>query len=334
MRLPRFKAKGQAVYHCYSRAVDGLSLFQNSPSGRLEAEIFTSMMRQVEAFTGVQVLDYVLIGNHFHLLFLQPERRQLSESEILARVEAGLGPDHAQELRRALARFVGQPDEARQTMRLLDSYTSRMFDISIACKELKGGFAQSYNRRHNRYGALWAERFKSTLLEKGQAVATVAAYIALNPVRANLCEDPKDYPYCGYAEATGKDSALANEGLRIALSLPETASREEVQREYRKLLHLKGSAAKETISPALDSAKAQQVIKQEDGTHSLGQRLRRRIRYFTEGIILGSYSFVESHGQRLKEKLGYKRASSPKALEIFGLAGLWVFHNLRARTFD
>src|SRR6266478_2367304 len=31
---------------------------------------------------------------------------------------------------------------------------------------------------------LWAERFKSLLLEGGRAVATVAAYIVLNPVRA------------------------------------------------------------------------------------------------------------------------------------------------------
>jgi hypothetical protein len=29
----------------------------------------------------------------------------------------------------------------------------------------------------------------------------VAAYIELNPVRAGLCADPKDYRYCGYAEA-------------------------------------------------------------------------------------------------------------------------------------
>jgi hypothetical protein len=50
---------------------------------------------------------------------------------------------------------------------------------------------------HDRYGVLWAERFKSVLLEGGEAVAAVAAYIELNPVRAGLCADPKDYRYCG-----------------------------------------------------------------------------------------------------------------------------------------
>jgi hypothetical protein len=36
---------------------------------------------------------------------------------------------------------------------------------------------------------LWAERFKSVLLEGGEALAAVAAYIELNSVRAGLCAD-------------------------------------------------------------------------------------------------------------------------------------------------
>jgi hypothetical protein len=61
---------------------------------------------------------------------------------------------------------------------------------------------------------LWAERFKSVLLEGGEAVAAVAAYVDLNPVRAGLCVDPKDYRYCGYAEALGSGCSLAREGIR------------------------------------------------------------------------------------------------------------------------
>jgi hypothetical protein len=37
----------------------------------------------------------------------------------------------------------------------------------------------------------------------GQALATIAAYIDLNPVRAGIVSDPKDYRWGGYAEATG-----------------------------------------------------------------------------------------------------------------------------------
>ena len=35
---------------------------------------------------------------------------------------------------------------------------------------------QRYNRRHGRYGVLWADRFKSVLLEGGEALAAMAAY--------------------------------------------------------------------------------------------------------------------------------------------------------------
>ena len=70
-----------------------------------------------------------------------------------------------------IARYRQQPDGAARVQRLLDRYRRRMYDISVFIKELKGRFAQWYNQRHDRYGVLWAERFKSVLLEGGEALA-------------------------------------------------------------------------------------------------------------------------------------------------------------------
>jgi putative transposase len=53
-------------------------------------------------------------------------------------------------------------------------------------------------------------------------LAAVAAYIELNPVRAGLCADPKDYRYSGYAEALAKGSLLARQAIRTILGQPET----------------------------------------------------------------------------------------------------------------
>ena len=192
-------------------------------------------------------------------------------------------------------RFAQQPDGLEQSKRLLEPYRQQMNDLSFFMKQLKGCFAQQYNRRHKRHGTLWSERFKSVLLEGGAAVAAIAAYIDLNPVRAGLCEDPKDYRYCDYAEAIAKGSATALEGMRTILNLPQSASPEEVQREYRKLLYLKGAVGSENNPPAFDLAKAQKVVEQEKGELSLGERLRCKIRYLSDGVILGSRSFVESH---------------------------------------
>ena len=290
-------------------------------------------MRRLEAFSGVRVLDYVIMGNHFHLLCEVPEPRPLSDNEVLERVAALYGPQRVGTLREQLARFSQQPGGAELCQRLLAPFRKRMNDISIFIKELKGCFAQWYNRHHRRYGALWAERFKSVLLEDGQAVATIAAYIDLNPVRAGLCQDPKAYRYCAYAEALAKGTAAAMAGFRIILGLSQSTSPKQIAAEYRQHLFLRGAVGSKNHPPAFDQAKAEAVVEQEKGELSLQERLRCKIRYFSDGVILGSQAFVQSHCQRLEQKIGYKRKSGPTALKNFGPATLWVFRNLRVRRF-
>jgi putative transposase len=333
MRFPRVKAQGRSFYHCISRFVHGLFIFGTSGSRCAEAEEFLSLMRRWAAFSGIRIVNYVLMANHFHLLCDVPELKPLTQSELLERIEGGYGPERVQALREQLARFAQEPDGVEQSKRLLEPYRRQMNDLSIFMKQLKGCFAQQYNRRHKRHGTLWSERFKSVLLEGGPAVAAISAYIDLNPVRAGLCEDPKDYRYCGYAEAIVKGPAIAAEGMRTVLNLPQSAGPEEVQREYRKLLYLKGAVASENNPPTFDLAEAKKVVEQEKGRLSLGGRLRCKIRYLSDGVVLGSRAFVEFHCQRVKEKLGYKRKGIPTALIILDPLGLWVFRKLRVRTF-
>ena len=60
-------------------------------------------MRQLEAFSGVRVLIYVLMSNHFHLLCQVPQAQELSETELLDRIQAGYGPARRQALDQELA---------------------------------------------------------------------------------------------------------------------------------------------------------------------------------------------------------------------------------------
>src|ERR1700758_5849362 len=142
MRIPRVKAEGQSFYHCISRVVEGRFIFSRPGHGSLEAERFVQLMRRLEAFTGVRILNYSLMANHFHLLCEVPEPRILSESELLRRIEAGYGPARREELEQQLDRLRHQPGGVDQIQRLLEPYRRRMYDISIFIKELKGGFAQ------------------------------------------------------------------------------------------------------------------------------------------------------------------------------------------------
>src|SRR6516165_6688815 len=225
------------------------------------------------------------MSNHFHLLCAVPEPKSLSEAEVLERVEAGFGPKRRQALQKELARYRQQPDGNAQVQDLLDRYRRRMYDISVFIKELKGRFAQWFNQRHDRYGVLWAERFKSVLVEGGEALAAVAAYIELNPVRAGLCADPKDYRYGGYAEALAKGSLLARQGIRTILVQPETVCWQRISQEYRKCLFIKGSLGSAKKRPAFDLATVRHVVEQQQGELPLPHLLLCRIRYFTDGVI-------------------------------------------------
>ena len=73
MRFSRVKAEGQSFYHCVSRVVDGRFIFQSSSHGSTEAERFVQLMRRLEAFSGVRVLTFTVMSNHFHLLCEVPE---------------------------------------------------------------------------------------------------------------------------------------------------------------------------------------------------------------------------------------------------------------------
>ena len=96
----------------------------------------------------------------------------------------------------------------------------RMGDVSEFMKELKQRFSKWFNKERNRFGTLWAERFKSVLVEdQPGAVQVVAAYVDLNPVRAGLVTDA----YSGAVRTpipilSGQDSG----GCRTAFrSLPD-----------------------------------------------------------------------------------------------------------------
>ena len=95
-----------------------------------------------------------------------------------------------------------------------DRYLRRMWDISLFMKTLKQRFTQWFNRKHRRKGTLWEDRFRSVLVQAaGEPLAAMATYIDLNPIRANMVEDPKDYRWSGYGAAMGGDGK-AIDGIR------------------------------------------------------------------------------------------------------------------------
>ena len=314
MRHPRLKgsARPACFYHCLSRITGGAFIFQTSGPGSPEAEHFVDLLQRLAAFCGIPVLTYALMANHFHLLCEVPPPRALADTELLDRIEALYGPARRRADQRILQGEAAGGELAAQALR--QRYQARMGDLSSFLKELKGRFAQWYNRRQGRYGVLWAERFKSLLVEDGVALQAVALYIDLNPVRAGLVRDPKAYRYCGYGEAAGAGAGPAQAGLGRALGYaPGQAAWAEVSAEYRCRLFRTGVVASKPEQAVIDPERARRVVEQERGALGWTERLGCRLRFLTYGVVLGSRQFVEEQLGRGRGRGGEGAPSSAAA---------------------
>ncbi|WP_269523376.1 transposase [Coraliomargarita parva] len=325
--MRRLKVSGcEAVYHCMTRTVNGESLF-----GEVEKEVLRKMLHQVADFCGVQVLTYCIMGNHFHVLLRVPDGESVGDAELMRRYRV-LYPRptkyqaaSAVEMARQLA--AGGEEAVAIRSKLL----ARMGDVSEYMKTVKQRFSVWFNRRHGRYGTLWSERFKSVLVEgKGNPLQTMAAYIDLNPVRAGLVSDPKDYRFCGYAEAVAGQVA-AQRGLQFVWSgyVREVA---DALRQHRMLLFGKGSVPAKGV--CIPREQAVQVLEQEQGKLPKASVLRCRVRYFTDGAILGSQDFVQGFAEAWQAQK--RRKYPPRALALEGAdwGDLAVINPLRRQVFS
>lgn len=69
--------------------------------------------------------------------------------------------------------------------------------------------AMRLNKRRERFGHATAGRFGSNALDTHDAVARVAAYIALNPVQAGIADDPGDFHWTSHRATLGVEPAPA-----------------------------------------------------------------------------------------------------------------------------
>ena len=95
---------------------------------------------------------------------------------------------------------------------------------SLLMKHLGQRYVQYINRTYKRSGTLWEGRFRSCLTQTEEYVLACYRYIELNPVRAGMVNQPKDYRWSSYhTNALGKPSKLIvphEEYLRIARDQP------------------------------------------------------------------------------------------------------------------
>jgi hypothetical protein len=328
------------TYHVMSRTCGGEVLFDD-----VEKEALRRLLWKMAEFSGVRLVTYCIMGNHFHALVEVPKR------EIWLERFAGDGGEERlyAHLRTLYSReFVGLLKQEMEELRKLgmdtlalaklESIKKRFCDLSIFVKEVKERYSRWFNKRHERKGMLWMDRYKSVMVEgKGEPLHTMAAYIDLNPVRAGLVEDPKDYRWCGYAEAVS-GSRRAQRGLSKVTAKPVDRWEQSGGAEaYRCLLFANGveirdAQNRKVMRRGVTADEARQVLK-EKGKLSTAEMVRLRVRYFSDGLVLGSKEFVESVFSENREKFGPKRRDGARRVSE-SESPLYALRRLRVKPME
>ncbi|WFB34376.1 hypothetical protein P3T73_09400 [Kiritimatiellota bacterium B12222] len=343
--------------HVTSRTVGQAFMF-----GDEEKRVFVRMMRQWAGFSGLSVITYCLMDNHFHVMLWVPGAVDLDHAELRTTLE-GIWPE--EKVLAWDAFYQKQRSEVKEEMDAV--VVARMGNLPEFMRVLKQSFTCWYNRKHGRKGTLWEARYRSVVVEGNPlALMSVAAYIDLNPLRAGLVDDPMAYAWSGYGASMEGDST-AREGLEVLVRLarghqPQVALNlrrkqvsqssehwrdigktmaqeqmqralprnwQEVQAAYRIWLVNKGASkadvlqVKEKFRQRKGFDPVQVIAEYEkQGVVPLHERLEGRMQTFSRGVAVGSADYLESMMNEFRSCFGCKRKSAAK--KVKGFSSLWM----------
>ena len=330
MRTRRYLAPPEAAvayYHCMSRAVNREWLFQPE-----DHEKFLEVFRSQAAFSGIRILTYCLLNNHFHILVEVPRRpvARLTEEELFQRLGAIYSRFQVADLRRQWTKL---PEDQRPEWE--ERYLIRMWSLSAFMKESKQRFTQWFNRKRRMDGSRWKSRFTSVLVGiDGHALATMAAYIDLNPVRAGIVEDPKDYRWSGYGEAMGGNRE-AREAYDRVMEMAEGNRRRDAFEAYRMWLYqsgeqrgVEGPSGTEPVRKGISPERVKEIVARK-GKLSLGEFLMCRMRHMSEGAIFGTKAFVDQMLARHREEHGSQRITGGRRLRYLESGEYYTLKDIR-----
>jgi REP element-mobilizing transposase RayT len=294
----------KTAYHIMSRtALDGF------PFGDVEKDELVKIIKKFSSLFFVKVFGFCIMGNHFHLLLQMLPEHYFKDEEIRKRCKKHYGEDFE------------VSDEQ------IADFRDRLSSLANYMKEVKQAFSWYYNKRHNRRGTLWGERFKSLMVENGETLINCLAYIDLNPLRAGIVSRPEEYRWnsLGYhLQAKNKDQFLSTDFGLKAFNIKNPKER---IRRYRRYVYEVGALSRpDKMQAEVIDDKVVKKERKKDFEISRISRFRYRTRYFTDSGIIGSKEFVSANYQRFKHLFYSKHEKKPKPIK--GLDGMYSLKRL------
>ncbi len=119
------------------------------------------------------------MSNHFHLLIKANPDVVVTDAMLAERLECLYGSRRTADIMTLMCDLKARGD-LDSAEKYKQQFTSRMQDVSKFMKLFKQLYTRWHNRKYKRKGTLWEDRFKSVLVESGQALKMMAAYNSLS----------------------------------------------------------------------------------------------------------------------------------------------------------
>ncbi len=174
--------------------------------------------------------------------------------------------------------------------------------ITTVMRRLLTGYAIGFNRRHNRSGYLFQNRYKSILCQDDPYMKELVRYIHLNPLRAGIVPDLNkldSYRYCGHSRIMGQTKEEHWQDTNTVLSMFGTGL-ETARMQYRQFVE---KGIQQGRRPELTGGG---VIRSNGGWQELKSRRRMQAHLKGDERILGDTDYVESVLKLAREHLAQK----------------------------
>lgn len=158
-------------YHCFNRCVRQEFLIGKDDQGKdfsHRKEYFVTLLKSLTEAFGIQIPAYAVMSNHYHTVLHVDKDLVLSwsDTEVIERWQK-----------------VAKTKEFPTPERLV-IWRERLYDISWFMRFLNERMARVCNKKDNKKGRFWDNRFKSQpLLDEG-ALLSCMTYVDLNVIRS------------------------------------------------------------------------------------------------------------------------------------------------------
>ncbi len=317
------KIISDGVYHTMSRIAIS-EQFSDS-----EKETLVKIIHHFTKVYFAQVYGYCIMGNHFHLIVQMNDDSNCSKKDFVKRYnryKKGI---------EFVPRYNIHKEEDVVKLR------QKWSNISDLMKDIKLTFTRYYNAKHQRKGFLWGGRFKSVLLQKGNALINCMAYVDLNPVRAGIVKAPEEYRWSSlYYHLVKKNGS---NWLSLEYANPYKESNFNIAKNYkekrifyRKYMYQVGSEDHFRLrdgNVVVDKKIPDELYdkaEEKDFQYSFKEEFMHQCRYFSDSLIIGTHEFVEFIHSQYKNKLFEKRKR--RFYKMKGFENIYSMRDLRNKN--